>query len=800
MDAGRPFSGPSGMLLDHLLEMYGVERDDVLTTNVVLCKTDKPPKEAIEACKPRLVRELQQAETILCAGAEAAKLIIGKTLKASRGQRIMHRRHDGRTVQLVSTFNPAAALRDDVYYPGLVQDFKRACTAIPPAFSEPTVHVAYDLLTAAAYLDELREEPAVAIDIETSGLDYNSDLVSIGFAAHIDYAYVLSREVCYSHRGKELLRQWFTDMRPQGNKESLGGLLGQTHIYHNGQFDTQILRYHGIPAWVDEDTLHLSNVCDERPGTHSLDYLVQNELEWPDYTPAPIKLGKSTGWRTYGKDGDPFYHWRTMYQYNGTDAIALQHLWPLLTERMRAQGREAEHANERTPEEYYRRVRIPAVNAYARVEMRGVPFDSEKARELNETVVLPKLQEMKNYADLHVKETLQENIGATIEKDVHINLNSPKQTGNYIYSVLGATDFMLNRGDDGRPKRGSVDAQHRERILEEHLTDHSITTFVENLDSFKRLDKTRSTYLEPLARLVDADGRMRCDILLHGAETGRTSAQKPNLQNQPRTSDSDIDRGEGWVNIRQLYYAPPGYSIVQADYSQLELRTAAVLSQDPGLLNIFLEGRDLHSEVARQFYGEQFTKQQRVLAKNVNFGILFGLQAKKLARMQKLPFLDAQEAIDLWWTTFPRVGKWVAEVHDKAKTVGVLPSPWGHRRRFHLITPQNIDHTLKEAVNFYVQGTAAQFTTLAVVELEPILSQLLPDSDRNGVVLTVHDSILALVPDSRRDAACRIIKHTMETIPARYLNWTQIPFKVDVQYGRDWGHLDHDYEDREVAA
>jgi DNA polymerase I len=778
VDAGRPFAGPSGMLLDHLLSLYNVERSEVFTTNVVLCKTDKPDKKAIAACRPRLQKELSQAQTIIAAGSEAASLLTGKTLKASRGQRFRIPKPTGEYVQVVTTFNPAAALRDDSYYPGLVQDFKRACTPEPPAWQAPQVFVVQSMIHAAEWLNHLMMQPLLGIDIETSGLSYDSKLVSIGFAYSGHEAVVFPREFCYSEAGLEMLRQWFRDVRPQEGR-SLGGMLDQTHIYHNGQFDTQILREHGIPAYVDEDTMHISNMCDERPGTHSLDYLVQNELEWPDYTPEVIKLGKSTGWRTVGKDGPPFTAWDEMYQYNGTDAVALMQLYPLLKDRMEQQSKTEEHVP--TPKSYYNVVRIPAANAYADVERRGIPFDSEKARQLNKEIVLPALAQMNTQADKLVT--------ARAGRNVHINLNSSQQCGGFIYKVLGAKDFKLNRDDRGQPKPGSVDAKHRERILEEHASDSEISSFVTTLDDFKRLDKTRSTYLEPLPKLVDADGRIRCSILLHGAETGRTSAQKPNLQNQPRTSDADIERGNGWVNIRQLYYAPPGYKIIQADYSQLELRTAAVLSQDPGLLQVFLDGRDLHSEVATDFFGPDYTKDQRVLAKAVNFGILFGIRAGHFSMINKVPVDESQRMIDAWWELFPGVREWVAEVRHQARQVGELTSPFGHRRRFHLITDQNLDHTMKEAVNFYVQGTAAQFTTLAVVELEPILSKLLPDPLRNGIVLTVHDSILALVPDEYVRETALTMKHTMESIAQRYLQWFQIPFKVDVEVGQDWGHL-----------
>ena len=749
IDEGRPFSGPSGQLLDYLFQLYDVARADVLTTNVVLCKTDKPPRKAIECCKPRLQRELAGARTILAAGAEACKELTGKTLHATRGQRLQI---NGQ--QVVTTFNPAAALRDDSYYPGLVQDFKRACTPPPPPWQPRKVVVAEGFEDALQILNDLASAPVVAVDIETTGLAYNSRLCSIAFAVDEWHAWCLPIEFCLSQRGLAILKTWFAC------KSEL-----QMHVYHNGQFDAQILREHGIDAVVDEDTMHLSHCTDERPGNHSLDYLTQNELEWPDYTPPHIKVAKKNGW-TLDDAGRPFTQWNDMFQYNGTDACAVMALLPILKQRineqssssrtfpgcpgwddecqecMRAECECATSVETRGPSWYYRNVRIPAVNAYIDVERRGIPFDREKALWLAKNEVAPRLATMRHYAAELVGE--------------EINLNSPKQVGHYLYEVLKVTDYKLNRDDAGNPRAGSVDAKHRERILDEYAGSLEVVEFVQTLDDFKRLDKIRSTYLEPLVEFIDADGRIRCDILLHGTETYRTSAQKPNLQNQPRTSDDDIARGQGWVNVRQLYYAPPGYTIVQADYSQLELRTAAVLSQDQRLLQIYLDGRDLHSEVAREFYGDGYTKQDRVLAKGVNFGALFGIRAGHFSMLYKIPYDEADRLLRVWWDRFPDLRDWAQSVRTRARTIGELTNPFGAMRRFHLITPQNLDHTLKEAVNSQVQGTAAQFATLAVVELEPMLSNIVRNPREEGIVLTVHDSIVALV----RDESVHVVAET----------------------------------------
>lgn len=752
--AGRPFSGPSGKLLDHLLQMNGVTRDECITTNVVLCHTDKPPKEAIAACSSRLAHEIQGAEKILLCGAEASQAIAGTTVNGGRGHV-----HMVGSAQAVVTNNPAAAIRDDSVYPNLVRDFRRLLVPTEPK-PFPTVRWTDDEREALDWIARLKRVDSFAVDIESTGLEYDARLVSIGIGSD-SKAVVFGRYAIASRNVRKELGRLLSDN-------------SRTYIYHNGKYDVKVLRSNGITARIDEDSLLLSYVLDERPGQHDLDYLTADRLGWPDYTPAVVKEGKKKShWigredeleKNYGLTWDEYK--RLLYEYNGRDTSATYSLFESLLGDIRDEG---------TSTNPYHKLLVPASNALADIEAYGVAFDSDLAQWSLEHEVRPELEHLKAEA------------ARIAGRD--INLNSPKQVSEYLYDELQLKHTLNRRG-----KERSVDAAVRTEILDGRaefmtipfteagnvaaeqlgLLDGVGNSFVQTLHRFKRLDKIRSTYIENLIERASADGRLRGEFLLHGTETGRLSGRKPNLQNQPRPRP-----GEKLPNVRNFYKASPGHILIQADYSQAELRVAAVLSGDENLRGIYYNDLDLHTEIATEFYTASFTKEQRVRAKAVNFGILYGQEAYSFAQQHHIPQSEAEGLIKAWWRRFPEVRKWVRENHRKILRDGMLESATGRRRRFHLITDENRHHTLKEGVNFLVSSPASDLCLWSLIQLHevPFLN----------ILLTVHDSILFETKPEHVEESMQIIKETMEGAANELLGWS-FPFKADMTVGERWGEL-----------
>ena len=320
--AGRPFAGPSGKVLDHMLKEQGVTRDQIRLTNVVLCAppTNKIPKEAIKACKPRLDAELASANLIIAGGSEAIASVFGKarSIQSVRGYR-----HELPTKQtVVATNNPALVIRDDGVFPNLRSDFKRAFNPSPPP-TLPTVKVIEDVDEAKAYVTSLIDTHTgvLATDIESrGGLRKTATLISLQFATEGNRAVVLGE------RGGLWNDHSFINdyLSPLFRSEDI------SFLYHNGSFDTKILRHtYGLSARIDHDTILLSYALDTRPGTHSLEYLLMNELDWPKYDDEEINKIKKTGVVTdYNK----------FHMYAGLDVAGTYQLYHYLKVKAEEEG------------------------------------------------------------------------------------------------------------------------------------------------------------------------------------------------------------------------------------------------------------------------------------------------------------------------------------------------------------------------------------------------------------------------------------------------------------------------------
>lgn len=315
--AGKPFSGPSGKVMDYMLKEQGVERKDIRLTNVVLCapSDNKVPKEAIKACRPRLLDDLRTSKLIIAAGSEAIAGVFGKarSIQSVRGYR--HELGDGRIV--VATNNPALVIRDDSVFPNLRSDFRRAFNPPDPPVL-PTVQVIEEGKAARSFITSLIEghRGILSCDIETrGGLRKSATLISLQFATNGGRATVLGeREGLWMDSGfiEDYLRPLFRSRNIE-------------FLYHNGSFDTKVLRHtYGLDARIDHDSILLSAALDSRPGTHSLEYLLMNELDWPKYDDDEIDKIKKSGIVT---DYDKFH------TYAGLDVAGTYQLFFYLKDK-----------------------------------------------------------------------------------------------------------------------------------------------------------------------------------------------------------------------------------------------------------------------------------------------------------------------------------------------------------------------------------------------------------------------------------------------------------------------------------
>lgn len=740
---GEPFTGLSGKVLNHLLLEQGIKREEVLLTNVVLCAPDEGdvPSEAIKACAPRLRAELAGVELVIAAGREAVNLIIGRgTIDRHRGYRIQQ---DGRIA--VATNNPALVLRDDSTFPNLRRDFRRAFNPIPPPVL-PEVEVIEDGVRARTYIERLlgRSEPLISADIESrGGLSKRATLVTVQFSTDGRSATVLGeREGLWEDA--DFLQNYLRPLLESPNHR---------FIWHNGKFDTKVLRStYGINARIDEDTMLMSYALDERSGQsakehggiHKLESLLAEEYGWPDYEPESVKQFKKDGVvRDYAE----------LHEYAGRDAAGTFQLQESFVPRLGAE----------CVESAYRRLLLEGAEACARIELAGFPYDIVGAADLMEEEVQPEL------------ERKTQNMRKIIDDPI-LNPRSPTQISHIFYDRWQLRHAMQARPD---MELSTDDATLNEIIAGRYKTKAGadatmVKTFTKELKRFRKLSKQADTYIVALIERAsnDPESRLYTDLLLHGTTSGRLSSRNPNLQNITRSK-------EGLPDIRRLFLPSPGRLIVQADYSQAELRCIAHFSEDSELLRVYGEDLDLHGVAAANFYGSDFTSEQRSRAKNMNFGVAYGQGAATFQEKHEIPEREAQKFIDWWWKYFTGVAEWKLEIIKEMKT-GYLTSPFGRRRRFHLITPENKNAMIREAVNFKPQSTAGDFTLRSVIVLANEI-----DWKKAAIVITVHDNIVGDVKESYVDEYMTICEQIMVSRPKEELGWT-IPFKVDVGVGPTW--------------
>jgi uracil-DNA glycosylase family 4 len=764
--AKKPFAGPSGKILDHLLGLYGVRREDVLTTNIVLCENDgSPPREAIQACKPRLDFEIKDADTIIAAGSEAvAELTRFKSLDGARGYA-----HQRGRARVIATNNPAVVLRDDSAFPNLVRDFRLGLAPLPTP-QLPDVDWTNNIEEGRRWLKAIKRQNVdlLTFDIETLGLRPAAPLVALAFSGSGNKGVSFGERVCRDQTTyRDYIAPFIEDSRL---------------LAHNGKFDLRNFRGKGIKGTLAEDTMLLSWALDERSDenqVHKLEYLLMDNFNWPNYEPqivrdwkkAVARLEKQFKYEELNELPVP----DELYEYNALDAAGTSLLFPVLRDR----------AIQDNVFDLYRRYLIEASEALLRVELRGLHYDVDGALDLLEDKVWPRLDELTAEMQLIVgdgsynprsNKKNSENVYDRWHVVHNLPLKNERTVDKSVYTEIAAGRFVVSLG---RPKSDGETWSAEDRKNAQETAQRWAVKFSE----FQGLDKQRSTYLEGLIkRAVVNNGKLYTDFKLHNTTTGRLSSSNPNLQNITRTK-------EGLPDIRSLFVASPGCVLVQADYSQAELRTIGSLSKDPTLSRVYVDQLDLHDLTAERFFGPQFTKEQRSRAKNMNFGVPYGQGADTFLEKHGIPKEEAEKFIQWWWKEFSGVREWTNTV---AKDVfkGEVVSPFGHKRRFHLLTKENRNASIREGVNFLPQNIAAQFTNWSLCRL--VLDFEFP------VALTVHDSLLMDVPESDVNNVATHTRRIMEAAPKETIGW-DFPFLIDIQVGQRWGQLE-DYIPTTLAA
>ncbi len=346
----------------------------------------------------------------------------------------------------------------------------------------------------------------------------------------------------------------------------------------------------------------------------------------------------------------------------------------------------------------------------------------------------------------------------------NFNINSTKQLGVILFEKLGlATSKKTKTGY-------STD----ESVLESLKDEHPVVPL---LLKYREAFKLHSTYIEPLLELglKDKNNRIFTSFLQTGTTTGRLSSKSPNLQNIPTF-------GANGVEIRKAFVAKDGFKLVGIDYSQIELRLLAHFSQDEALVDAFKNDLDIHLQTAIKIFGEAEAKNKRSIAKSINFGLLYGMGAKKLGDTLGISQKEAKSYIDSYFNAFKSVKDYLKSVEDKALENGYVTTLLNRKRFFDFqgASPLLRASYLREAVNTQFQGSAADLIKLAMIKIE----QIYKNNENVKMLLQIHDELIFEIKDEFVEEITKNIKNIMETIFV--LN---VPLKVSLAIGNSWQDL-----------
>jgi DNA polymerase-1 len=420
-------------------------------------------------------------------------------------------------------------------------------------------------------------------------------------------------------------------------------------------------------------------------------------------------------------------------------AEAARRLAPLLRERLR----------ERDLERLYDDVELPLSGVLAAMEEAGVRIDTYRMGEITARL-RDRIEELEARAyELAGEEFV---------------LGSPQQLGRILFEKLGLTPGR--KGKTGY----STDA----KVLRAIRSEHEIVPVIEE---WRELTKLVNTYLGPLPELIGPDGRLHTTFNQHVAATGRLSTSNPNLQAIPI-------RTELGREIRSAFVAEPGNRLLSADYSQIELRILAHVSGEPKLREAFLRGEDIHTATAAEVLGKDpatLTKDERNVAKMINFGIIYGISAYGLSENLDIPKEEAQAYIDAYLARFPKVQEFIARTIAEAAQAGYATSLLGRRRpvpELRASNRQTRSFGERVAVNFVMQGSNADIIKVAMVAIH---RRLRAEGRGARLVLQVHDELLLEVPQTEVGAVRELVREEMEgAYPL------DPPLAVDIGVGDDW--------------
>lgn len=603
--------------------------------------------------------------------------------------------------------------------------------AIPESLRKPgTYRTITDLEELQSVFKKAREQGFMALDFETNSLEaWEATVVGFSFALEAGTGFYVP---VMAHRGTS------PAINATQAREALQELLmdpDMTIVAHNAKYDYAVSRHWGIPPWASRiwDTMVAAWVQDPERGNYSLDSLITAYLGL-NTTPYDEVVPKGSTFDTISLE--------TAAAYSGEDADYTLRMKSLLEPRLQDMG----------CLDLFRNLEMPLLPILSEMEGRGIRIEAEVLRSYGKELAgqLRSIeQEIYNLVGHEFNIASTKQLQEVLFKERKLQASKKTKTG---YS----TDMA---------------------VLEELAREDPVPAYILR---FRTLAKLKSTYVDTLADQAGSDGRIHTHFIQTGTATGRLSSKDPNLQNIPI-------RDEEGRRIRQAFVAEPGNVLISADYSQIELVVLAHLSQDPGLIEAFIKGQDVHRRTASLIFGvpeDQVSPEQRRIAKTINFGVMYGMSAFRLSNELGISRTDAQTFINTYFTTYKGIRSFIDDTIKETERTGYSQTILGRRRYIPTIASRNKTEKAaaeRVAINTPIQGSAADIVKLAMIRLDKALRK---SGSPAQMLLQVHDELILECPESHAEEAARLVKEEMEQAIV-----LRVPLRVSVETGKRWGDL-----------
>jgi len=578
------------------------------------------------------------------------------------------------------------------------------------------------------FIQNLMKQTSVCFDTETTGLDpITAELVGIAFSWEVGKGFYLPFP-----EDKNDAQALIEHLRPFFESETI------EKIGQNLKYDIKVLHKYSIQVKGKLFDTMLAHYLINADMRHSMDVLAETYL---NYTPISIE-------QLIGKKGKNQLSMRdvpldkqTEYAVEDAD-ITLQ-----LKEHFQKELGEA------NTQKLFDEIEIPLLRVLADMELEGINLDEKFLNSLSEQLE----NDIKRLETDIFKEAGEE-----------FNIASPKQLGDILFDKLKLVD---------KPKKTKTGQYATsEDILSYLAKDHEI---IQHILDYRGLAKLKSTYVDALPNQVElSTGRVHTDYMQTVAATGRLSSNNPNLQNIPIRTE----RGR---QVRKAFIPrDENYTLLAADYSQIELRIIAALSEEETMINAFKNGEDIHASTASKVFGvpiEEVTREQRSNAKTVNFGIIYGVSAFGLSNQTDLSRGEAKELIDTYYATYPKLRNFIGEQVDFARDNGYVQTVLGRRRYLKDINSRNAvvrGAAERNAVNAPIQGSAADIIKLAMINIH---NKLEAGEFKTKMLLQVHDELVFDVYKPELEDIKTLVKTEMESAYT-----LTVPLDVDLGVGKDW--------------